>query len=46
MVVEGVSLVRNYFEQFKEIIGTHGVQGLLELLVGKVVELKKENSAG
>lgn len=46
VVVEGVSLVRNYLEQFKEIMAAQGVQGLIELLEAKVLELKKETSAG
>jgi phospholipid transport system substrate-binding protein len=44
IVVEGVSLVRNYMEQFREIIRRDGYPGLLEQLEEKIAELEK--SAG
>lgn len=44
IVVEGVSLVRNYMEQFKEIIRKDGYASLLKLMEDKIKEL--ETSVG
>ena len=44
VVVEGVSLVRNYMEQFREIIRKDGYSSLLERVEEKITELEK--SAG
>lgn len=41
LVVEGVSLVRNYMEQFKEIIRKEGYASLLKQVEEKVAELEK-----
>ncbi len=42
VVVEGVSLIRNYMEQFKEILRKDGYTGLVKQLEEKVVEIEKE----
>jgi phospholipid transport system substrate-binding protein len=41
IVVEGVSLVRNYMEQFKEIIRKNGYPSLLKQMEKKIGELEK-----
>lgn len=41
IVVEGVSLVRNYMEQFKEIIRKDGYPSLLKQMEDKIEELEK-----
>lgn len=41
IVVEGVSLIRNYMEQFKEILRKDGYPSLLQQLKDKVNELEK-----
>jgi len=41
IVVEGVSLIRNYMEQFREIIRKDGYQSLLSQLKNKVNELEE-----
>ncbi|GAB4335213.1 MAG: ABC transporter substrate-binding protein [Desulfobulbaceae bacterium] len=42
IVVEGVSLIRNYMEQFKEILRKEGYPSLLKQVEDKVAELEKE----
>lgn len=42
VVVEGVSLIRNYMEQFKEILRKDGYPGLVKQLEDKIVEIEKE----
>lgn len=42
VVVEGVSLVRNYMEQFKEILHKDGYSGLVKQLEEKIVEIEKD----
>jgi phospholipid transport system substrate-binding protein len=42
VVVEGVSLIRNYMEQFKEILHREGYSGLVKQLEEKIVEIEKE----
>ncbi len=42
VVVEGVSLIRNYMEQFKEILRKDGYAGLVKQLEEKIVEIEKE----
>ncbi|MDR2550544.1 MAG: ABC transporter substrate-binding protein [Desulfobulbus sp.] len=41
VVVEGVSLVRNYMEQFNEILRKNGYSGLIKQLKDKIAELEK-----
>lgn len=41
VVVEGVSLIRNYMEQFNEIIRKEGFPGLMKQVAAKVGELEK-----
>ncbi|WP_310600565.1 ABC transporter substrate-binding protein [Desulfobulbus sp.] len=41
VVVEGVSLVRNYMEQFNEILRKDGYAGLVKQLKNKITELEK-----
>ena len=41
IVVEGVSLIRNYMEQFKEIIRKDGYASLLKQVEDKILELEK-----
>jgi phospholipid transport system substrate-binding protein len=43
IVVEGVSLVRNYMEQFKEIIRKEGYASLLTQVEDKITELEQGN---
>ncbi|QQG66537.1 MlaC/ttg2D family ABC transporter substrate-binding protein [Desulfobulbus oligotrophicus] len=43
VIVEGVSLVRNYMEQFREILRKDGYSGLTDQLRKKIVELEQEN---
>lgn len=42
VVVEGVSLIRNYMEQFKEILRKDGYAGLVKQLEEKIVEIERE----
>lgn len=42
VVVEGVSLIRNYMEQFSEILRKDGYPGLVKQIEEKIVELEKE----
>ena len=42
VVAEGVSLVRNYMEQFRDIIRKQGYEGLTERLREKIDKLEKE----
>jgi len=41
VVVEGVSLIRNYMEQFNEILRKEGYPGLVKQLKNKIAELEK-----
>ena len=41
VVVEGVSLVRNYMEQFSEILRKDGYPALVKQIEGKIAELEK-----
>lgn len=41
VVVEGVSLIRNYMEQFSEILRKDGYPGLVKQIEAKIVELEK-----
>ena len=41
VVVEGVSLIRNYMEQFRRIIRKDGYQGLVEQIKAKIKELEE-----
>jgi ABC-type transporter lipoprotein component MlaA/ABC-type transporter MlaC component len=41
VVVEGVSLIRNYMEQFSEILRKDGYPGLVKQIEEKIVELEK-----
>ncbi|MCL1980906.1 MAG: ABC transporter substrate-binding protein [Proteobacteria bacterium] len=41
VVVEGVSLIRNYMEQFSEILRKDGYPGLVKQLKDKIAELEK-----
>jgi len=43
VVVEGVSLVRNYMEQFQEIIRKDGYAGLVKQIEEKIDHIEKEN---
>lgn len=43
IVVEGVSLVRNYMEQFKEILRRDGYASLVKQVEGKIAELEQGN---
>ena len=42
VVVEGVSLIRNYMEQFNEILRKDGYSGLVTQIKQKIVELEKD----
>jgi len=42
VVVEGVSLVRNYMEQFSEILRKDGYPGLVKQIEEKIAELEKD----
>jgi len=42
VVAEGVSLVRNYMEQFRDIVRKEGYEGLVKQLRAKIDELEKE----
>ena len=44
VVVEGVSLIRNYMEQFNEILRKDGYPGLVTQLKQKIVELEKDGA--
>lgn len=43
VVVEGVSLVRNYMEQFKEILQKEGHSGLIQQIQTKISQLEQQN---
>jgi phospholipid transport system substrate-binding protein len=43
VVVEGVSLVRNYMEQFQEIVRKDGYAGLVKQIEEKIDHIEKEN---
>ena len=43
VVAEGISLVRNYHEQFQSILRRDGFEGLTEKLEQRITELRKEN---
>ena len=43
VVAEGISLVRNYHEQFQSILRRDGFEGLTEKLQERIAELRKEN---
>ncbi len=43
VVAEGISLVRNYHEQFQSILRRDGIEGLIRKLEERIFELKKEN---
>lgn len=42
VVVEGVSLVRNYMEQFSEILRKDGYSGLIKQIEDKIADLERE----
>lgn len=42
VVIEGVSLVRNYMEQFKEIMTKDGYTGLVKQIQEKITQIEKE----
>ena len=44
VVVEGVSLIRNYMEQFNEILRKDGYPGLVTQIKQKIVELEKDGA--
>lgn len=44
VVVEGVSLIRNYMEQFNEILRKDGYSGLVTQIKQKIVELEKDGT--
>lgn len=44
VVVEGVSLIRNYMEQFNEILRKDGYPGLVAQIKQKIVELEKDGA--
>ncbi len=44
VVVEGVSLIRNYLEQFRDILRNDGYAGLVKQVEDKISELEKENN--
>lgn len=46
VVIEGVSLVRNYMEQFKEILSKDGYAGLRQQLRDKIAQIEKEQKQG
>lgn len=46
IVVEGVSLVRNYLEQFQEILRKDDFAGLTRQLKSKIAEFQNEKSVG
>jgi phospholipid transport system substrate-binding protein len=46
VVAEGVSLVRNYMEQFSEILRKDGYPGLVKQLKDKIAELEKNFNKG
>ena len=43
IVVEGVSLVRNYMEQFKEILRKNSYASLVKQVEDKITELEQGN---
>lgn len=42
VIVEGVSLIRNYMEQFSEILRKDGYSGLVQQLKDKITQIEKE----
>jgi phospholipid transport system substrate-binding protein len=46
VVVEGVSLIRNYLEQFQEILGKDDFGSLTQQLETKIVEFQKSETVG
>ena len=44
IIVEGISLVRNYMEQFRSILRDEKFSGLIERLENKILELEKEKN--
>jgi len=42
VIIEGVSLVRNYMEQFKEILTKDGYVGLVKQIKEKIAQIEKE----
>jgi len=46
VVIEGVSLVRNYMEQFKEILSKDGYTGLVQQIRDKIAQIEKEQKQG
>ena len=46
VVVEGVSLIRNYLEQFQEILRKDDFGGLTQQLKNKIVEFQKSETVG
>ncbi len=46
VVVEGVSLIRNYLEQFQEILRKENFKGLITKLEAKITELKNSPAQG
>ena len=46
IVVEGVSLVRNYMEQFQQILSKEGYPALLEQIKGKISQLEQQYQKG
>lgn len=46
IVVEGVSLVRNYMEQFQQILSKEGYPALLEQIKGKISQLEQQYKQG
>ena len=42
VVVEGVSLIRNYMEQFQQIINSDGYPKLVEQIISKINQLEKQ----
>ena len=43
VVAEGISLIRNYHEQFQSILRRDGFEGLSEKLKERITQLRKEN---
>jgi len=44
IIVEGVSLIRNYMEQFRSILRDEKFSGLIDRLESKILELENENN--
>lgn len=45
VIIEGVSLVRTYRENYREIVRKEGIKGLLERMQNKLVEIRQEPAA-